>query len=200
MYYNTNPIANYSRLQYAGSSLHSNPFSSGRIVRRKRRRNIIKGRGILSSLGKHLGSKALSAIKSGAKQLVKRGKSAASSQLANLKTKAISSGKSLLDKGKSAAASKLNELKTSVADKVKQKLAQAPKAIASRATTKLQKLINRGSSSIPISKSISTKRSGTTTTSRRPSRCQRRRRRRRARATRLGLARAIGLHSSVGML
>ena len=199
MYYNTNPIASYSRLQYAGNSLHSNPFSSGRIGRRKRKRNIIKGRGILSSLGKHIGSKALSAIKSGAKQLVNRGKSVASSQLANLKTKAISSGKSLLNKGKSAAASKLNELKSSVADKVKQKLATAPKAIASRATRKLEKVLSRGSSSIPLSKRIG---SSTTPaiTSKRPSRRQRRRRRRRARAARLGLARAVGLNNSIGML
>ena len=82
-------------------------MSSGRIGKRKGKRNILKGRGILSSLGKTIGSKALSAIKSGAKQLVKRGKSAASSHLANLKSQAISSGKSLLDRGKSTAVSKL---------------------------------------------------------------------------------------------
>ena len=202
MYYNTNPIARYSGLQYAGSSLYNNRVSSGRIGKRKGKRSILKGRGILSSLGKTIGSKALSAIKSGAKQLVKRGKSAASSHLANLKSQAISSRKSLLDKGKSTAVSKLNSLKSTVANKLKDKLATAPAAIASRATRKLEKLINKGSSSsaIPLSK----RRAANQLTSqlgRRSSRRRgRRRRRRRAQAARLGLARAIGLNSSIGML
>ena len=205
MYYNTNPIARYSGLQYAGSSLYNNRVSSGRIGKRKGKRSILKGRGILSSLSKTIGSKALSAIKSGAKQLVKRGKSAASSHLANIKSQAISSGKSLLDKGKSAAVSKLNSLKSTVANKLKDKLATAPAAIASHATRKLEKLINRGSSSSSSSIPLSKRRGSAANqlqsrVGRRPSRRSRRRRRRRARAARLGLARAIGLNSSIGML
>ena len=181
-------------------------MSSGRIGKRKGKRNILKGRGILSSLGKTIGSKALSAIKSGAKQLVKRGKSAASSHLANLKSQAISSGKSLLDRGKSTAVSKLNSLKSTVANKLKDKLATAPAAIASHATRKLEKLINRGSSSssIPLSKRRGSAANqltrATSQLGRRSSRRRRRRRRRRAQATRLGLARAIGLNNSIGML
>ena len=201
MYYNTNPIARYSGLQYAGSSLYNNRVSSGRIGKRKGKRSILKGRGILSSLGKTVGSKALSVIKSGAKQLVKRGKSAASSQLANLKSKAISSGKSLLDKGKSTAVSKLNSLKSTVANKLKDKLTSAPAALASHATRKLEKLINKGSSSSSASR-VSKRRAANQLTSQQSQRRgrRRRRRRRRARAARLGLARAIGLNSSIGML
>ena len=126
MYYSTNPIARYSGLQYAGSSLYNNRVSSGRIGKRKGRRSILKGRGILSSLGKTIGSKALSAIKSGAKQLVKRGKSAARSHLANLKTQAISSGKSLLDKGKSTAVSKLNSLEKYCCKQIERKASYCP--------------------------------------------------------------------------
>ena len=80
---------------------------------------------------------------------------------------------------------------------MKQKLAQAPQAIASHATNKLQKLINRGSTSIPISKSIITQKR-TKTASRKTSR--RRRRRQRRKAAKLGLARAIGMQAPVGML
>ena len=213
MYYNTNPIARYSGLQYAGSSLYNN---RGRVGRRKGKRSILKGRGgILSSLGKTVGSKALSVIKSGAKQALKRGKSAASSQLANLKSKAISSGKSqlanlksqaissgksLLDRGKSTAVSKIKSLKSTFENKLKNKLATAPAALASHATRKLEKLINKGSSSLSSALPAS-KRSqiGQRSSSRRAGR-RRRRRRRRARAARLGLARAIGLNSSIGML
>ena len=86
---------------------------------------------------------------------------------------------------------------------MKDKLATAPAALASHATRKLEKLINKGSSSssaIPLSKRR-TANQLTSQLGRRSSRRRgRRRRRRRAQAARLGLARAIGLNSSIGML
>ena len=135
VYYNTNPLAAYSNLQYPGSSLYNKGYSG--INKRKKRVNIVRGRGILSSIAKTIGKRSVSAVKSGAKQIARKGKQAAISQIGNLKQKAITSGQSLLNKGKTAATSqignlkdkakkittsKLNDLKNTVANKVKQKI------------------------------------------------------------------------------
>ena len=196
VYYNTNPIGAYSNLQYAGSSLYNRGVRG--INKPKKRVNIVIGRGILSSLAKTIGKRAVSAVKPGAKQLAHRGKQAAISQIGNLKQKAITSGKSLINKGKTAATSKLNELKNSVANKVKQKLSTAPEALVSKTTNSLKKLVGKvpTASKSPIVKPKRHASAATKSTRR----SRRHRRRHRRRAARLGLARTVGMHAPVGIL
>ena len=213
VYYNTNPLAAYSNLQYPGSSLYNKGYSG--INKRKKRVNIVRGRGILSSIAKTIGKRSVSAVKSGAKQIARKGKQAAISQIGNLKQKAITSGQSLLNKGKTAATSqignlkdkakkittsKLNDLKNTVANKVKQKITgtkQSPESLLAKASTAL-KSTSSSSSSSSHKKPIASITLPTTRKSARRHKIQRRRNRRRA--ARMGLARTVGFQLPVGML